>query len=126
MNTPAIPPAGYRVPAAAPTGTASEIRATSPGDSFTFSAPTFSSRLRSVDGCRGSRRRPGPWASSQARVTWAGVQDFSRGDGLDLRDERAILVEILLLKARMSGTAAVDVSEAFDRARQETAPQSGE
>ena len=43
MNTPAIPPAGYRVPAAAPAGTAAEIRTTSSGDSFTVKAPTFSS-----------------------------------------------------------------------------------
>ena len=46
-----------------------------------------------------------------------------RGDRLDLRNQRAVLREVLLLEARMRGAPPVDLREVGDRAGQEAAAE---
>ena len=117
-----MPPAGYRVPAAAPSGIAAEMRATSSGVSFTRSAPTFSSSRCWIPRA-GYRHHVGALRQHPRQRQLRRRAALLLRNRLDARDQFAVVGEVLLLEARMRGSPPVDIGEGLDRAGQEAAAE---
>ncbi|MBE1489257.1 hypothetical protein H4W31_004895 [Plantactinospora soyae] len=68
-----------------------------------------------------------PWASSQARATWAGVAPISAGDGVDLVDDVQVAFEVAAGDARVGAPPVVGVEavQGSDGAGEEAVAERG-
>ena len=92
----------YRVPATASAGTACSMRARSPGDSFTSSAPSaslsWSRRRAPISGTTSS-----PRDFTQAKASCAVVAFFLVRDIAERLDQRDVFLEVFFEETRLAG-----------------------